>query len=189
MPHAGAANADAEARRDRRRAVVRLSLLAGALVMTIGTVYLATLRFGGRDEQKEIHLYFRRSFPPLHAQVKSVQAGLAGLVDETAPSSAGAVATIDENILPTIDWVLEQARPVGAESVDLRALHAGYLQAIEGMRADALRARAVFADTSIDLGEQRKRVYEILLEIRGRFEAWSARAAEVCRQHGIEMVP
>jgi hypothetical protein len=171
------------------RGRLRLALLIAAVVLTCGSLYLVSARYGGRDEQKELHSYFKRTFPRLHARVKSAQAGLAGLVNETAPSAKGAVSILDEEIVPTIDDIIAEARPIAPEGIDARVLHAAYLQALDGMRADALRMRALFADPALGLGEQRTRSAEILAEIGARFEAFYARAAEVCKQHGIDLQP
>jgi hypothetical protein len=174
---------------DRRALALRLAVVGAAVIATVAAVYMVVARFGGRDEQRELVGYFKRTFPPLHAQVKSVQAGLAGLVDDTAPSAEGAIGIIDENIVPTIDQVLAQARPILPEGIDARTLHAAYMQAIQAMRADALAARAVFADPALELGEKRRRVHALLEATRGRFDAFYARAQEVCRTHGIDLSP
>jgi hypothetical protein len=189
MQPARAPHADRSAADEKRRTQLKLAMFLIALAATGAALWTVFGRYGGREERSELVGYFRRTFPALHAQVKSVQAGLAGLVDDTAPSAAGAVSTIDENILPTIDNVLEQARPIAPEGIDARALHAAYLQAIQAMRADAVRARAVFADPTLDLAEKRRRVHAILEETRARFDAFYARAAEVCKEHGIDLKP
>ena len=168
---------------------LQAAVLFAAVAAAVALVWTMGVRIAGRDQQKELHGYLRRAFPPLHVQARSVQAGLAGLIDDTAPSAAGAIAILNDEILPTIERILAAARPVTLEGIDAQALHVAYLQCLGAMKSTAEAARAVFADPSLDLAAKRARVKTLLDELRGRFDSFYARASEVCRLHGISFAP
>jgi hypothetical protein len=173
--------------------LVRVGALGG-FALLVATAVLGYRRYHEPPERKELVGYFQTTFPQLHAQTRSVQSALAGLVDVEGGSGAPppepglAVDLLDENILPSIDFVLEQARGVSLASIDARALHAGYVQALEAMRADAAAVRAAFADPALAPGEKRRRAAAIIARVGARFDAFYARAVAVWRENGIRVV-
>jgi len=153
----------------------------------MATAIAGYLRYRVPPERKELDGYFRHTFPPIHAQVKSIQAGIAGLVDEAAPSSATAAAILAENVIPSIDLVLEQLGNVQLETLEARALHEGYVALVRSMREDATAMRAIFLDASLDAGEQRRRAYARVRGLAGRFDPFYQRTVTVLGENGIRV--
>jgi len=165
--------------------------IAAAVAATCGLLLAAAisgyLRYRVPPERMELDGYFRHTFPPIHAQVKSIQAGIAGLVDETAPPPETAAAILEENVLPSIDLVLEQLANVALETLEARALHEGYVTVVKAMRADAAAMRAIFRDPSLDAGEKRRRAHARVRELAVRFEPFYARTVTVLEENGIRV--
>lgn len=161
--------------------------LVAAIALSGTTAYLSCSRYGTTEEQKELGRYARSVFPELHALTRSVQAGIVGLVDDTAPSAEEAVRRIDEEILPSIELLWERARRITMDTVDGQALHLAYLQAIEGMREDVRAIRAIFADPALGLGDKRHRAAAAIERTRERFESFYRRAAQLYAENGIEV--
>jgi hypothetical protein len=172
--------------RERLRRWRPVLLLAG-VALTALNLYLWRTHALEREEQQALLSYFARDNRPLHLQIVSIKRGLGGLVNETAPSAKGAVSIIDENILPSLDLVIEAARRIAPEEEAARDLHREYLAAITAMRADTVRIRAVFARPDADLGEARIAALSIMVESEQRLDAFFARAVEVCRAHGVDL--
>jgi hypothetical protein len=163
------------------------AVVAGACGVLASIAILGYLRYRVTPERRELEGYFRHTFPPIHAQVKSIQAGIAGLVDETAPPPETAAAILEENVLPSIDLVLEQLAAVRLETLDARSLHEGYVTIIRSMRADASAMREILLDGSIDAAEKRRRVVARVLELGTRFEPFYARTVQVLKENGIRV--
>jgi hypothetical protein len=175
-----------------RRAWVRRArgpIVVLLLVLGAANVYLCGHQKQSRGETRALLAYFGKSWPALHVEVRSIQAGLVSLVDDTAPSAQGAVARLNDNIVPSLERVIEAARLIAPEEEAARVMHRDYLTALEVTRKDALRARAIFAEPHGGLHGKRLRVAGILEELNQRYEAWSAQARAVCAAHGISLTP
>lgn len=169
---------------DRRK--LTSFLLFGSLALMVGSGVLMWLRFREPPERKELESYFRHTFPLLHVRVRSIQAALVGLVADDAPAPPLAVEVLDDNVLPSIASLLEDARAVSMTTLDGRALHQGYLEALEGLEADAQELRRLYADPSLTPG-QAKHDGQVRLKGSGaRFDAFYARALELLEQAGIK---
>ena len=169
----------------------RKGLIAAGIAASCG-ILLATaifgyLRYRVPEERRELDGYFRHTFPPIHSQVKSIQAGIAGLVDETAPAPETAAAILEENVLPSIDLVLEQLAAVQLSTLDARGLHEGYVAIIREMRQDAVAMRDLFRDASLDPAEKRRRAHARVRQLGTRFEPFYARTVEVLRENQIRV--
>jgi hypothetical protein len=159
--------------------------VAGSCGLLLATAITGYLRYRVPPERRELDGYFRHTFPPLHAHVKSIQAGIAGLVDEGAPAPAIAAAVLDENVLPSIDYVLAQLDAVRLGSLEARALHEGYAAIVKAMREDALAMREVFRDPALDDVEKRRRAHARVRLLATRFDPFYQRVVEVLRENGI----
>lgn len=160
--------------------------LIAAIGLTIATIWLAVSRYGRSSEQKELFAYFQKTFPAMHAQTRSIQGAIAGLVaGDTVPTAEGAVALLDRNIVPSLDNLIDQCKAVMLEGVEVRALHAAYLEAVQAMRADAVAMTEIFSRQDLSLAEKRNRAQERVKAIGPRFDAFSARAVQVMEANGI----
>lgn len=173
----------------KRTRIIRRAVLVLTAVMLLVLVATAYQRYHVPAEKKELLGYFKRTFPVAHAQVKSIQAAIAGLMDDSAPAPEMAVTIIDDNILPSIDLTIEQLRQVTPGTVEVRVLHVAYLETVTAMRADVEKIRAVFADTGKSSEQRRYDAYQLRTSIVQRFEAFSARAQESWRAYGIVPTP
>ncbi len=171
----------------RRRLRWQPFALFAAVAMTLATIYLAYTRLHQSDEQKELYRYFRTTFVKLHAQTRSVQGAIAGLVGDDPPSPTKAIQLLDKNILPSIDYILEQCAAIRLEETEARALHLGYTQAVQGMRDDAVRMRAIFARPDLTLADQHNQVQAPIEQIGARFDKVNARTREVLQANGIKL--
>jgi hypothetical protein len=164
-----------------------VAAFAASCGVLLATAIVGYLRYRVPEERRELDGYFRHTFPPIHAQVKSIQAGIAGLVDERAPSPETAAAILAENVLPSIDLVLEQLGNVQLSTLEARSLHEGYVAIIRQMRQDAVAMREIFADPSLDAAEKRRRAYGRVRELGTRFDPFYARTVEVLEENGIRV--
>lgn len=139
------------------------------------------------ESQDAMLTYFRTTFPALHQQTKTVQAGLAGLLDETAPTAEVAVARLEQNIMPALDYVLVQARAVHPSEVSVRALHMGYVESLERMAQGARSMREIFADAAATLPDKRRRATTVVAGVRADFDEFYARSQESWREAGIQI--
>lgn len=170
---------------DRRRKLTSW-LLFGSLALMVGSGVLMWLRFREPPERKELESYFRHTFPILHVRVRSIQAALVGLVADDAPVPALAVEVLDENVLPSIADLLEDARAVSMTTLDGRALHQGYLEALEGLESDAKELRRLYAAPALTPGQARHDGQVRLKGSGARFDAFYARALELLKEAGIK---
>jgi len=180
-----------EARRKRLRRLRPILLVVG-VVLTALNVWVCADREQQKDrasEQRGLSRYLTTSYRELHKQTESVLSGLAGLVDETAPSAHGAVDIVDREIVPSLDWVIEQGRVVVPEGEAARGLHSEYLGVLAAARADAGRMRAIFAEPAAEISEQRRRATAVLIETRTRFEAFYQHVVEVGARTGLAITP
>jgi hypothetical protein len=122
--------------------------------------------------------YMRGTNHELQAQTKSVLSGLAGLVDETAPTAKGAVDILDHEIAPNLEYIAESGRTILPEGEAARLLHSEYLRALATTRVDAVKLRAIFADASLDLREQRQRARAVLVESAKLYQAFDRHVLE-----------
>jgi hypothetical protein len=168
--------------RRARLPILLLFLGLGAL-----NVYMCGADRQKKAEARELVDYFGRTWPGLHVEVRSIQAGLVGLVDDTAPSARGAIVRLNEQIVPSLDRVIEVARSIAPAEESARLMHREYLTALEVTREDALRIRAIFAEPTGQLHAKRERTATILRELNLRYEGFYARAVAVCATHGIAL--
>ena len=161
--------------------------VAAAAGLLIATAVAGYLRYRVPPERKELDGYFRHTFPPIHAQVKSIQAGIAGLVDERAPAPETAAAILAENVVPSIDLVLEQLGNVQLETVEARALHEGYVALVRAMRDDAEAMRSIFQDGALDPGEKRRQAHARVRALAGRFDPFYQRTVVVLKENGLRV--
>ncbi len=173
-------------RQQRRRAALSVAALVAAVALTVGTCWLGVSSYHVPEERKELESWHAHVFTPLHHQTRSLQAALAGLVDETAPRTAAkAVLLLDNNVLPALQLLVEELRQVRFDTLDVRALHSGYFEAVVGMQEDAQAMRAIFAEPGAALGDQRARVQARMSGTLERFDRVYARARELYREHGL----
>jgi len=187
----GAARAAAE-RRARLRKRLRPILLIVGVVLTALNLWVCVDREEQKEratEQRGLKRYLTTSYRELHKQTESVLSGLAGLVDETAPSAKGAVDILDNEIVPSLDWVTEQGRVVVPVGEAARALHSDYLATLAATRADAGRLRAIFAGPAGEIGEQRRRATAVLIETRTRFETFYRHVVDAGTRTGMVITP
>lgn len=161
--------------------------LLAAITMTLATIWLAISRYSSSSDAKELHRYFKKPFVTLHSQTKSVQAGIAALVGETNPSADQAVTILEKNIVPSIDYILEQGKTLSFDGIETRTLHAAYLQAVSGMRADALALRELFGQPDLTIAQKRHQAQERIVTIGARFDKFFAQAEEALRANGIKL--
>ena len=122
--------------------------------------------------------YMRGANHELQAQTKSVLSGLAGLVDETAPTAKGAVDILDKEIVPNLDYIAESGRTLLPEGEAARLLHSEYLRALAATKADAAKLRVIFADASVDLREQRQRARAVLVQTAKIYQTFDQHVVE-----------
>jgi hypothetical protein len=161
--------------------------LLAALAMTGATIWLAVGRYERSSQGKELHRYFKTTFAKLHAQTKSVQGAIAGLTGDNAPSPKKALELLDKNILPSIDYILEQCHALKYDDMDVEQLHLAYTQAVEGMKTDATSMRAIFARTDLQLADQHNQVQALIKQIMERFDKFQALATDMLEKNGIKL--
>jgi hypothetical protein len=137
------------------------------------------------DDQRALLGYFRTTFVELHAQTKSVQGGLALLVDGEETTASTAASVLRENTVPTIDYLLEQAGQIVVDDPTVRELHAGYIEALRGMRADALEMINIFSTGDGDDSDKRRTARARVVAIADRFTVWQQGVADTWAEHGI----
>ena len=167
-----------------RRSLVRLGAGLGLVLLTV-TVWLGYRRYYEPPEQRELLHYFRDQFPLLHAQTKSLQSALVGLIEADGPTPATATLLLDENILPSIVLVMQQAEQVSMATIQGRAIHESYQLALASLKTTAEAVRAIFADAVLGPAVKRERAAALLVVMRQTFEQFSNKAAERVRQWGI----
>ena len=136
-------------------------------------------------ERHGFEQYISTTFKEMSASTKSVQSGLAGLVDETAPTAKGALDILDNEIVPNLDYIAELGRKVVPEGEAARALHSEYLHTISGTKEDAARVRAIFADTTSPIHERRKSARLVLVETSRRFQTLDQHVIDAAVRLGI----
>ncbi|MFH0901230.1 MAG: hypothetical protein V2A73_11440, partial [Pseudomonadota bacterium] len=146
------------ANKARCQALFRRAQLLVIILLVVASAVLAYRRFHVPKAKEEILWYFRNWYQQSHAETKSIQSAIASLFDDATPTTPQtAVLVLDDNIVPSIDRVIGRARVVRLESVEVMALHAAYLQALEGMRQDVLSMRGVFVDPALSPAEKKYR--------------------------------
>ncbi len=188
-------DARASARQARLRKLRPVMLVVG-VVLTSLNVWMCVDREGQKEraaEQKGLSRYLTTSYRNLHKQTESILSGLAGLVDETAPSARGAVDILDTESVPSLDRVIEEGRVIVPEGEAGRDLHSRYLAVLAATRADALRLRAIFAEPAAEpaatIEDQRRRASAVLIETRTRLEAFYQLVIEAGTRTGLAITP
>ena len=161
--------------------------LLAAISMTLATIWLAISRYHSSSDAKELHRYFKKTFVTLHSQTKSVQAGIAELVGDTAPSAEQAVKILDTQTLPSIEYILAQGKTLNFDGIETRTLHAAYLKAVAGMQEDAFALRALFAQPDLTIAQKRQQAQPIIANVGVRFDKFFAQAQEALLANGIKL--
>lgn len=160
-------------------------------ILMIFTALVGYRRHHVPEEKQELIYYFEQPFPRLQVQVDSIKNALAGLVDEGGatppPPAETALALLDKNVIPSIALVLEQAHGVSLNTTTVRAIHVGFVQAIEVMRTEARALRDLFADPALPLDNKRYRAARHLKEIAEQFERFNARVLDSWKEFGIRV--
>jgi hypothetical protein len=192
VPGADQDEAAREARRARWRKRTRPILLVVGVLLTALNFWVCVAREQGKEREQEregLRAYLTTSYRELHKQTESVLSGLAGLVDETAPTPAGAVAILDKEIVPSLELVSEQGRVLVPAGEAARVLHSEYLATIAATKADAGKLRAIFAEPAGEVGDQRRRAREVLVGARDRWEAFYGHVVEAGQKTGMVITP
>lgn len=162
-----------------------------ALGLAAGNVYLCRAAGQRRDARAAVTAYLKRTYPPLHRQTQSLQAALAGLIDDAAPDNASfAVEILDKEILPALGQLIDAAGKIAPPDEAARALHREYYHLLESMLADAQAARAVFAgqDPKAQTMNQKRALVQARLEaLRGRFAAFYAQVRATSNDLGFTL--
>lgn len=175
----------------RRLLVVAVALLGGGLTAASFFLFFDHQKSGDETAaQRDLVAYFESTFPKLHAETRSIQGGLAQLVEGKEgglkPSPETAAEILEENILPSIDYQIERARKTPVSGEVAGELHRGYVEVLEAMREDAGEMEVIFEGDG-DAGEKRARAREMVVEIADRFSAWNERVTRTWAEHGISV--
>jgi hypothetical protein len=151
-------------------------------------VYLCRVEDRRTSSRNAIASYLQHSYPPLHRQTQSLQAAMAGLIDDTASDNpAFAMEVLDDEIIPAAQRLLDTAGTIAPGDEAARDLHREYYHLIESLLVDAREARAVFAGAGTIM-DKRKAVNARLLALRDRFGAFYTRVRTASAEVGLHVI-
>jgi hypothetical protein len=168
--------------------VTRLRVLVVLLVAaSVGAAAFVSFRAEqDTPAKRELLLYFETSFRDIHEQTRIVQGAIAQLIEgDKVPDAATAALMLEENLIPSVDHLIRTAQGVVLAEAPTRAIHAEYLVALEGTRADLYLMRRMYRDDAGGEAAKRRAAHRIAAGIGRRFDQFTDRAVRTWIEHGI----